>query len=277
MHTTNFNRSVVGPARSGRLFLGAVTAAALVALGAITAPVTAVELEWIFEPSGSLELADPPLPPHEIQMVLDDDAPEGVFGVGFVNAQQFLWFNRFANPGPFTLEEIWVLFPAGPNMAVGDEVQIAVYLDPDGDPSNGADLLATVTESVQTINGNTFSVYPLAAPITIFDSGDILVGVVDRFVESGVTTPTAPAAMDTTSSQGRSWLAVWTGDPPDPPVLPSDGILSLVDVYQPGNWMIRAFGSTEQIPAVPAADRRGLTLLILLISAAGWLVARSLR
>jgi len=252
-------------------------AVAITAVFTMTAPVMAEELEWIFETTSSLEVTDPPLPSYEVHLILDDDTPDGVFGVGFVSAQQFLWFNRFSNPGPFRLEEIWVLFPAGANMAVGAEVQLVVYLDPDGDPANGADVLATVTETVQAIDGNTFSVYTLASPITIFDSGDILIGVVDRFVESGVTSPTTPAAMDTTVSQGRSWLAVWTGDPPDPPVLPSDGIFSLVDVFQSGNWMIRAFGSSAQIPAVPASDWRGLIILILLISTAGFLAARSLR
>lgn len=275
MHTTTFTRLVNGRARRGRFFFGAVIATAAVCF--LSAPVTAGELEWIFEPTGSLELTDPPLPSHEVHLILDDDTPEGVFGVGFISAQQFLWFNRFSSPGPFTLEEIWVLFPAGPNMAVGAEVQLVVYLDPDGDPTNGADLLATSTETVQAVDGNTFSVYPLASPITIFDSGDILIGVVDRFVESGVTSPTTPAAMDTTGSQGRSWLAVWADDPPDPPLLPADSIMSLIDVYQSGNWMIRAFGSTAQIPAVPATDRRGLVLLIFLISIAGWVATRSLR
>ena len=277
MHTRLFFHSAAGPARRGRLFLAAVMAVAVTALCTMTTPVMAGELEWIFETTSSLELTDPPLPSYDIHLILDDDTPEGVFGVGFSAAQQFLWFNRFANPGPFVLEEIRVLFPAGANMAVGAEVQLAVYLDPDGDPTNGADLLATLTEVVKIVDGNTFSVYILAAPITIYDSGDILVGVVDRFVESGVTSPTTPAAMDTTASHGRSWLAVWTGDPPDPPLLPSDGIFSLVDVYQPGNWMIRAFGTPTQIPAVPAMDRRGLVLLVLLISAAGLVAARSLR
>jgi len=252
-------------------------AVAVTAVCAVTAPVMAGELEWIFETTSSLELTDPPLPSYEVHLILDDDTPEGVFGVGFATAQQFLWFNRFSNPGPFRLEEIWVLFPEGANMAVGAEVQLAVYLDPDGDPSNGADLLATVTETVQAVDGNTFSVFPLASPLVIHDSGDILVGVVDRFVESGVTSPTTPAAMDTTASQSRSWLAVWSGDPPDPPLLPPDGIYTVVDVFQSGNWMIRAFGSTEQLPAIPTLDPGGVLMLIILISAAGWLAARSLR
>ena len=249
----------------------------LVVVGAVAAPAVAVELDWIFETTAPTDQTNPPLPPYPIQLILDDDAPEGVFGVGAQTAQQFLWFNRFSIPGPFSLQEIWVLFPAGTNMTVGQEVQLVVYLDPDGDPSNGADLLTTVTATIQAVDGVTFSVYALGSPLSIVDSGDLLVGVVERVVESGVTSPTAPASIDTTSSEGRSWLAVWTGDPPDPPLLPPDGIYTPVDVFQTGNWMIRAFGSQEQLPAVPDVDPRGIGLLVLLIATAGWLAVRGLR
>lgn len=277
MLTTTTTRSAAAPDRPARRLSGTILGVALIMLVGAAIPGSTDELEWIFNPAPSVEQTDPPLPSYPIQLIIDDDTPEGVFGVGAQTAQQFLWFNRFANPGPFRLDEIWVLFPAGANMAVGGEVELAVYLDPDGDPSNGADLLTTVTETIQVVDGNTFSVYPLGSPLTIFNSGDILVGVVDRFVESGVTTPTAPASMDTTASQGRSWLAVWTGDPPDPPLLPPDGIVTPIDVFQPGNWMIRAFGSQEQLPAVPVVDWRGIVLLVLLIALAGWMAARGLR
>ena len=277
MHMKSIFRPAAGTARCGRVLAGVVVAIVVAATLAVTGPAGATELEWVFESIETTEATNPPLPPYEVQLILDDDTPEGVFGVGFQTAQQFLWFNRFSNPGPFRLEEVWVLFPATANVTVGAAVQLAVYVDPDGDPTNGADLLATIDETVQVVDGAAFSVYTLASPITIANGGDILVGVVDRFVVSGVTPPTTPASMDTTISQGRSWLAVWTGDPPDPPLLPSDGILSLVDVYQSGNWMIRAFGSSEQLPAVPTMDWRGLTLLFLLITTLGWLAARSLR
>lgn len=277
MHTRFTTGSTTTPIRNRRFLRWLLTVSILAAAVVLAAPAAADELEWIFDSTEAIDLTNPPLPPYPVQLILDDDTPDGVFGVGAQSAQQFLWFNRFSNPGPFRLDEIWVLFPAGANMAVGDEIQLVVYLDPDGDPSNGADLLATVTETIQVVDGNTFSVYTLASPLTILGSGDILVGVVDRFVESGVTSPTTPASMDTTASQGRSWLAVWTGDPPDPPLLPPDGVYTPVDVFQPGNWMIRAFGSTQQLPAVPAVDWRGIVLLVLLISLAGWVAARGLR
>ncbi|MCB1032717.1 MAG: hypothetical protein KDD47_02655, partial [Acidobacteria bacterium] len=112
--------------------------------------------------------AAPPLPPPEIfpvQLVLDDDAQEAAFGVTAAGgALQFLWFNQFALPvgvEEFILQEIWVLFPGGANMMAGDAVQLAVYLDPDGDPTNGADLLATFDETIQAVDDVTFSVYAI--------------------------------------------------------------------------------------------------------------------
>lgn len=264
----------VSTRRSARLSW-VITAAFVIAVASAGTPLSADELEWVFDPVDQVDVTNPPLPPYPIQMILDDDTPDGVFGVGFQTAQQFLWFNRFANPGSFQLEEIWVLFPSGANMVVGAQIELVVYLDPDGDPTTGADLLATSTETIQSVDGDTFSVFPLASPLTIETGGDILVGVVDRFVTSGVTSATTPAAMDTTASQGRSWLAVWTGDPPSPPLLPPDGVFSLVDVYQPGNWMIRAFGTPYEAAAVPVLDWRGVALLILLMAAVGWLATRS--
>ncbi len=87
----------------------------------------------------------PPLPPTStfpVQLVLDDDTADGSFGVATQTARQFLWFNRFSPAAGFHLEEVWVLFPSGANMAAGGAVQIAIYEDPDGDPTNGATLLA---------------------------------------------------------------------------------------------------------------------------------------
>jgi hypothetical protein len=86
----------------------------------------------------------------------------------------------------------------------------------------------------------------------------------------------APAALDTTSSQGRSWFAVWAGDPPDPLALPPDTLLSRIDdIGQPGNWMIRAYGEAGvPEPGIPAAGAGAVSVLILLIAAAGALVLR---
>ena len=67
---------------------------------------------------------------------------------------------------PFAVEEMWVLFPQDSTLA-GADVQLAVYQDSDGDPTNGATLLATYDVQVQETDGQTFSVYTLDPPAEI--------------------------------------------------------------------------------------------------------------
>lgn len=242
------------------------------------APAAAENVELHFKADSAQVRANPAIPPDfDVQLILDDDQAEGNFGVTIGGtAMEFMWFNSFRLPSfQFELHEIWVLFPAGDNMAVGNEIELVVYLDRDGDPSTGADYITSFTEMIQTVDGNTFSVYELNPPLFFDDPGDILVGVVDRFVESGVTSATLPAAIDTTASQGQSWFAVWGGDPAQPPVLPADMMFDVIDTFQPGNWMIRAFG--QQIPiAIPVLQPLGTVILILMMVFAGVFLSRRL-
>lgn len=217
--------------------------------------------------------ASPPLPPASVfptQLVLDDDAAEGVFGFPGAGARQFLWLNRFDGVGPFTLEEIWVLFPAGMDVPLGGAVQLVVYLDADGDPANGAQLLATYDQVIQAVDGDTFSVYALVPGLMIDQPGDVLIGVVNRYFTTGVDPPpTEPAALDETASQDRSYFATWTGDPPDPPDLATADTVELLDGAIAGNFMIRGFGSAAPVTAIPIAGGWGLGLLAALLALAG--------
>lgn len=230
--------------------------------------------EWQTEPRQPLPLA-PDLPADlPAQLILDDDSIESVFGVStpLGQARQFLWFNQFdlgALPA-VQLEEIWVLFPASAGVQPGDAVELVVFHDADADPSGGATLLAAYDETVQVVDGVTFSVYSLPAPLVLPLGGNALIGVVPRFIVSGVTAQTLPAALDTTSSQSRSWVAVWSGDPPEPPSLPSDQFLDRIDVLtQGGNWAIRAFGTTQPAVDIPTLGGRSLALLTLLLAVVG--------
>ena len=217
--------------------------------------------------------AQPPPPPsssYPLQLVLDDNSDEGAFGfTSGQSAQQFMWFNRFSVPvGGYELQQIWVLFPSGPAITVGAPVELAVYIDSDTDPSNGAGLVASFNATVHAADDVNFSIYTLPQPVLLAYPATVLVGVIPRFIVTGSTPPTNPAAVDTTSSQGRSWIAVWSGDPPDPPTLPPDVLIArLDDGLQPGggNWMIRAFGAPLATTAVPALDAPLLAMLALLL------------
>lgn len=241
------------------------------------------EPQLLFEPlPDATGEASPPLPDlgeFPVQLVLDDDGAEGTFGVGAPEAFQFMWFNQFDRGGfpAITLEEVWVLFPNETNVTVGESIEIAVYLDDDGDPSNGAELLTSFDETIQVADGDTFSIYPLPTPLIISGPGDILIGVVNRFVVSGVTSETRPAAIDVTASQARSWVGVWSTDPPDDLVLPADLIFEPIDGTIPGNWMIRGFGTEAPAIVVPTLDRLGLLALALLLTAGGLAVMRRQR
>ncbi|MEM8996289.1 MAG: IPTL-CTERM sorting domain-containing protein [Acidobacteriota bacterium] len=212
---------------------------------------------------GALE---PPLPDpadFPVQLVLDDDSAENDFGFNGAESAPFLWLNRFSMTPPFAVEEMWVLFPQDSTLD-GADVQLAVYQDADGDPTDGATLLATFDVVVQETDGQTFSVYTLDPPVEITD-GDAYLGVVSRYAESP-TPPTFPAVLDTTASAGRSWVAVWTGGPPAIPELPGDDENFLIDDFLPGNWLIRAFGrSTLDVLEIPTLGTVGLAAMALLL------------
>lgn len=218
----------------------------------------------------------PPLPGENIfpvQLVVDDGTAESSLGVGNPTARQFLWFNRFSPTGPpFNLREIWVLFPDDPAFGPGDEIELVVYQDEDGDPASGATLRLALSEVVQAADGVTFSVYLLPDPILLTTDADTYLGVVNRFVESGVSPSSMAAAFDSGATQGQSFLAVWSGDPPSPPELPPDLSLFDLESFQPGRWTIRGFGAPVSPVAIPGLDASGLTLLAALLAACGTLV-----
>lgn len=235
-----------------------------------------VTFELMANPTSSGPTGDGEFP---LQLVLDDGSSEGTIGVNGAAAEPFLWFNQFTPTlePPFRIEEIHVLFPPGINMSVGSAIDLVVYLDPDGDPTTGATLLATIPESIQALDGSSFSIYSLASPVLIDAPGDVLMGVISRFVQGGGDPPTQPAALDTGGSQSRSWIAVWNGDPPANPDLPPDALFDIIDTVTPpgGNWMIRGFGGPSTVPTMPHFGV--VAALILVLLAGGCLVLRRLK
>lgn len=179
-----------------------------------------------------------------------DGGINGLIGLG---TQQWLWFNRFS-PSllqvPFTLQQVQVGFaPGNGNVLAGDLFDVHVWVDPDRDPTNGATLVASVTNQAITAGVN-FKTVNLPAGVEITAaSGDVLVGVVNRTVRANP--PTAPnysaAIADAPgNSQRRSWVAgnFPGGIAANPPVLTSAGTLALIDDLLPGrNWTIRATGT----------------------------------
>ena len=188
-----------------------------------------------------------------IEMIVDDGANEDSVGLNSSSAAfQFVWFNRFTPAPtvfPFNLTQIDVYFDSAVGVAVGNSIELVVYQDADGNPANGAQLLKVIPQTVQAVGA--WSSYTLAEPVLVSGPGDVLIGVVDRFVTSGSTAPNYPAAIDTTASQVRSWVASWTTDPPNPPVLPADDLMGTIDSLGfAGNWLVRGYG----VPATKPID-----------------------
>lgn len=268
------NRNPVSAAvrRASRVALSLVGLMAL-----LVATAGATEIDWQYRSFDPRTESSPPPPDGLAALVLDDGTAEGAVGIGGSTAgtaRQFLWLNSFVVPAmPFDVREVRVLFLPDPIIPVGGEVQLALWLDPDGDPASGAELLATFDVTVQSVDGSTFSVYPLDPPVRVAAPGRLLVGVVDRFVTSNVTPSGVVAAIDVSASAGQSWLGIYSGDPPDPPSLPADQLFTQIDDFQPGNWMIRAYGEQVLNPGIPELGGWRLGLLIVLIAGTGMVLS----
>jgi subtilisin-like proprotein convertase family protein len=209
-------------------------------------------------PSGSLL----PSEAGSVDLIVDDGTPEDA--IGLTAGGQFIWLNRFTpapSDYPFTLNQVEVMFRSLDGVNVGELVDIYVYSDADGNPANGATFVGSSTGvTVQVLDA--FSVYPVSMNLT--GPGDVLIGVVNR--TAGTEPGEFPAAIDTTASQGRSWVGLYGGNPGDPPTLPAPTFGTIDSFGFPGNWMVRGSGSAggggctpSDLPWLSEAPTNGTT------------------
>jgi hypothetical protein len=179
------------------------------------------------------------------ELVVDDGTPEDF--VALQSGGEFIWLNRFtpdATQLPLELNQVQVYWP-NQGFFIGASFDVYVYTDADGDPSNGATLVASATGLAVSVleDFQTIDITPVAlAP----GDGDVLIAVVNR---DGMIRPDQfPAAIDETLSENRSWVGTYVdGTVADPPVLPPDSLFGTVEAYSQGtisgNWMIRGLGT----------------------------------
>jgi uncharacterized repeat protein (TIGR01451 family) len=185
--------------------------------------------------------AAPWAPNGTVELIVDDGSAEDA--IGLTGGGQFIWLNRFTpDPAeyPFTLDQVWMLFRD--SMVLGEAIELVIWedIDGDGDPGTGASFRSAENITVQANDNTTWSVYNLSSPVFFTGPGDVLIGAVNRDA-----TGSHPAAIDTTASQGRSWVGIYSGDPPEPPTLPPDADWSTIDSKGfAGNWTIRGSGVT---------------------------------
>jgi hypothetical protein len=251
-------------------------------LGLAAAPAPGAGLSAENAPITASRASSPPLTLGGKTLALDDGSYENA--LGSLLGGQFIWLNRIPVPPadlPLFLDEVQILFPSGNGVNSGETVDIYVYTDPDGDgnPATGMALMATINRAkIQAVDGVTWSRFALASPLRVEAATELVVAVVNRTAGAGLGE--RPAALDQSSSQGRSWVGIdASGTIGAPPVLPTDAIWGTVDSLGfPGNWMIRvAIRHLLEPPTpVPVLTPFGVTLLPSLLGAIAffWLGGR---
>ncbi|HPM91646.1 MAG TPA: hypothetical protein PKZ74_02475 [Bacteroidales bacterium] len=135
------------------------------------------------------------------------------------------------------------MFRSDSGVSTGDHMQVVLWedIDGDGDPGTNASLVYSETLTVTTVSDVAWNHFELSQPVRFDGPGDVLIGVVARQVAT--TQSLYPAALDRGSSQQRSWGGQYSGEVPDPPTLPPDGLWGLMDDFGfPGNWLLRGEG-----------------------------------
>ena len=180
---------------------------------------------------------------NSVPFVLDDGDSENNIGA----TKEFIFLNRFtpfAFVFPFQLEEIQVYFSSDGFVNIGDDILLVVYENilGDVDPSTGSNFRESYPAKVEALDA--WNSYFLDWPLTFNGPGDVIIGVIALEKPEGSY---YPAALDETKSKQRSWAGVWiSSPPPEVPNLPPDGSWTLMDdVFLPGNWMIRGYGTTD--------------------------------
>jgi hypothetical protein len=175
--------------------------------------------------------------------VTDDGGAESWRGAS--GGGDLIWFNRFGvYAGAEVLETVEVAWGDIPE---GTPAQIAIWTDPDddGDPADAE--LVVLTPPVLVTNPATGLFATVYVP-------PIFVGHVGEFFFVGVfmthATEEAPAALDESEPQGRSWMAL--GDRLE--ILSQNDALGPVSSFgHPGNWLIR----TADAPTPSSGDVDG--------------------
>ena len=198
--------------------------------------------------SKSTQIASGWVTAGEIDLILDDGSAED--SIGLSSGGQFVWLNRFSpnlDAFPFNLEQVSLLFNSTTN--IGDQMELVIWEDTDGDgnPGTGASFLFSQNVTVQYNDLLTWNNYTLTQPVLLTGPGDVLIGVVNRSGYSGYSD--YPAVIDTTSSQNRSWIGIYSsGNPPNPPTLPADSLWGTIDsIGFSANWTLRGNGSAADV------------------------------
>jgi len=133
-----------------------------------------------------------------VDLALDDGIIENWAGFGGPTGRVYVVLDRFTpDPAdfPFQLRTIRLQVP---NLS-GTPIRLAVYSDPDGDPSNGATLEGTY--DVVLAAGWSWSVHELDPPVTLHGPGDVLI--------AQIGTTSILFGIDESTVTRRTWWGSW--------------------------------------------------------------------
>lgn len=173
-------------------------------------------------------------------------------GYGGTGADHFMAFNRFTpDPAsvPFALTNVEIYWDSG-QVAVGDQYRVVILTDADGD-GNPVNALIVHEQAVTVGVVDGWQNIPLSTPLLLAGPGDVIIG----FAQDS-DSPYPFAADDGTSYNGRSWVADWSADCVNGPLLcpvpitwPPSCTLTTLDTYGlNNNWLIRGVGYTPPPP-----------------------------
>ncbi len=182
---------------------------------------------------------------------LDDGSSENSIGLGA--GSDLMWLNAFeAVPGQEMITSIaltWGMFDAG-DYPVGVPTRVILYEDPDndGDPTNAVYLTEATVNSVNP-NTDIFTTVPIS-PTTV--EGVFFVAALIQNQAAEIY----PAPLDQSSVyQGASWVTGGAAGSFDVNNLGNNALTPILigDAGFPGNWLLRADGSSAWLSANPSS------------------------
>lgn len=192
-----------------------------------------------------------------VNYILDDGTAENSIGLNnttTATATQFFWFNRFdIDPTdlPLRVDQVQIFWRnAGTNPPVpGNAVSVHIYSDSDTAPNNGSTHVISQAFTIGVV-GTAFDPYNITSAPNITTGVNLLIGAVDRWVTTGVSGSTFPAAIDQTAPNNvRSWVGSDTsGTMANPPVMPTNQLFNTIDSFGlAGDWLMRATGTVTPV------------------------------
>lgn len=181
--------------------------------------------------------------------VYDDGTFEN--GIGLTAGGPMVWANQFTvEAGLESITGAGIAFDAGAALTTAAPFTVVLWSDPNGDGSPvDATILASVNVGVPA-NWATeaYTNFSFAAPVNLTVGQNFFLGISMNHAAG-----TFPAAIDQTSTAGKSWIGLaadWTGT------------TGVIDTFGfPGNWAIRGTAQPVPEPATMAALGLGIAAI----------------